>query len=293
MNSIKIALFLRDPILTAGFACPDRESGFNPSMLLYRSKLSGALALALLFPLALRAEDGAVIIEILGGVGTGSGPAVERIESTDHTIFLLEDYLNTTDEEIRRVQIFQNFRGFDPDIKTSSQRFSIMVQGNGFFELGTSLQMSNFKATNLYPRYLKPLFPQPLPFYTPSWNESPFRALATTDLNSALYLYNLRQEQYLDPSFFLSIDLRVLLPLGPAAVYLTGSLPLGDNSGNGRSAFALGMRLNVLPGLALYAEGHRSYSSVSWTDQYGSNFTDIAYDTGVRFGIGIGGEGLN
>ncbi|HBS06511.1 MAG TPA: hypothetical protein DEA96_16195 [Leptospiraceae bacterium] len=245
--------------------------------------------LALLGPANLLAEDDLVIIEILGGVGTGSGPAVDRIESTDHTYFLLEDYLNTSDEEIRKIQLFQNLRGFDPEIKTSSQRFSFMVQGSPFFEMGTSLQMSNFKATNLYPRYLKPLFPSPIPFYSPSWNEGPFRQLARTDYNSALYLYNLRQEEYLEPSFFLSLDLRVVLPLGPAAIYLTGSLPLGENSGNGRSAFALGFRMRVLPGLALYAEGHRSYSSVVWADQYGRNFTDIAYDTGVRFGIGIGG----
>lgn len=259
-----------------------------PSMSFLRKSILCLVALVTFSP-SLAAEDGPVIIEILGGVGEGSGPAVDRIESTDHTYFLLEDYLNTTNEDIRNVQLFQQLRGFEPKVKTSSQRFSIMVQGSEYIEIGSSLQMSNFKAANLYPRYLKPLFPQPLPFYSPSWNESPFRELARTDLNSALYLYNLRQEQYLEPSFFLSFDLRLVLPMGPAAVYLTGSLPLGENSGNGRSAFALGFRLRIMPGLSLYAEGHRSYSSVSWTDQYGSNFTDIAYDTGVRFGIGVGG----
>ncbi|MCB1168925.1 MAG: hypothetical protein KDK25_01250 [Leptospiraceae bacterium] len=238
---------------------------------------------------ALRAEESAILIEILGGVGQGSGPAVEQYNSSDYQFYLLDDYFNTTNPEIQQIQIYQYLQGFEPEVSTSSQRFSIMGQPGDYLELGTSLQISNFKAKNLYPRYLSPPLPQPIPFYSPSWNQSPFRELARTDLNSALYLYSLRDEQNLDPAFFLSLDIRLVLPMGPAALYVTGSLPVGEDSGNGRAAFALGFRLKVAPALSLYAEAHRGYMKVNWDDRNSRSISDIAYDTGMRFGIGIGG----
>ena len=40
---------------------------------------------------ALRAEESAILIEILGGVGQGSGPAVEQYNSSDYQFYLLDD----------------------------------------------------------------------------------------------------------------------------------------------------------------------------------------------------------
>ena len=253
-------------------------------------RLPKFLVLLCLWPGILLAEEGSLLIEILGGVGRASGPAAERIQTTDSTYYLLQDYLETTNEDIRTVQLYQYSKGYEPEIVSSSQRLSFMGQPSRYLELGVSLQISNFKAENLYPRYLSPSFPAPLNYLLPQYADGPFRALARTDLAAAVFLYNLREHQSLSPSFFLSADIRLVLPIGPLAFYVTGSLPLSDDSGNGRSAFAGGMRITVIPGLMLYGEVHRSYAQVNWTDRNSQSYSDIVYDTGFRVGIGIGGE---
>ncbi len=241
----------------------------------------------LALPSWLRAEPG-VIIEILGGSGEATGPAVELFQDSGYQYYLLEDYLQTTDPEIQQVQLYQYWRGFEPRITTTSQRFGIMVTDGEFIEIGSSVQASQFKARNLYPRSLSPLVATPIPFYSPSWIQSPIRDLARTDLNSALYLYNLREEQSLDSASFLSADIRLVLPLGPADLYVTGSLPLSEDAGNSRLAFAGGFRIKIVSGLRLYVEAHRTYARVSWRDRLGDTYSDLVYDNGVRFGVGVG-----
>lgn len=245
------------------------------------------LLTTLAFPSLLQAEGG-VIVEILGGTGEATGPAVELFQDSGYQYYLLEDYLQTTDPAIQQVQLLQYFRGFDPRITSTSQRFAFMVTGGDFIEIGSSVQASQFKAKNLYPRSLSPLVATPVPFYSPSWIQNPIRDLARTDLNSALYLYNLREEQSLDSASFLAADIRLLLPLGPADVYVTGSLPLSEDAGNSRVAFAAGFRIKIISGFRLYAEAHRTYARVSWKDRLGDSYSDLVYDNGVRFGFGVG-----
>ena len=59
----------------------------------------------LALPSWLRAEPG-VIIEILGGSGEATGPAVELFQDSGYQYYLLEDYLQTTDPEIQQVQLY-------------------------------------------------------------------------------------------------------------------------------------------------------------------------------------------
>jgi hypothetical protein len=266
---------------------PDCNQDSRPakSRTLLPKYLVAALFAIWFSPLAISADS--VRFEVLGGAGEGTGPALRELAENDYGLYLLSDFENTTDPRIREIQLYQFFRGYEPQIKSTSWRMSIMYGAGDFIELGTSVQSGTFQAENLYPDDLTPL----VPFYASSsfasFPTNPLQELARTDATAALFLYDQRGTRSFSPAYFFSADIRLVLPMGPFALYVTGSLPFTRDSGNGRSAFAGGFRVDIPIGLSLYLEGHRSYSQISLNQSDGRSYSAVVHDTGARFGFAV------